>query len=103
MLFAGSGISGRGSKIFTDGGLPGNRLTRKKNLVQGRGVATTSTRRTFCKATGGGVNMSLEHTVVKRSIQFMPKTRSGVVEEGRVLDIIDLCGDKEAVPGPSRR
>ncbi len=90
--------------MFTaEGFLPGNRLTRRKKLVQGRSVATTSTRRTYCKMAMGGVNMSMEHTTVKRSIQFMPKTRSGVVGEGEVPEIIDLCGDKEDVPGPSRR
>ncbi len=91
---------GHGPGMFTaEGFLPGNRLTRRKNLVQGRSVATTSTRRTFCKMAMGGVSMSMESTTVKRAIQFMPKTRSGVVGDGEVPEIIDLCGTKMMSPG----
>ena len=98
---------GHGPGLFTaEGFLRGNRLTRRKNFARGRSVgnvATTSTSRTFCKMAMGGVSVTMQSTTVKRAIEYMPKTRSGLVGDGEVPEIVDLCAEDDDVPGPSRR
>ena len=50
----------------------------------------------------GGVSVTMQSTTVKRAIGYMPKTRSGLMEDGEVPEIVDLVDDDD-VPGPSRR
>ena len=78
-------------------------MTRRKNFARDRGVATTSTSRTVsCRMAMGGVSVTMQSTTVKRAIEFMPKTRSGLVGDGEVPEIIDLCGGDDGL-GPWRR
>ena len=81
-------------------------MTRRKNFARDRGVgnvATTSTSRTVsCRMAMGGVSVTMESTTVKRAVQYMAKTRSGLVDDGEVPEIVDLCGDDDGL-GPGRR
>ena len=81
-------------------------MTRRKNFARDRGVgnvATTSTSRTVsCRMAMGGMSVTMESTTVKRAIEYMPKTRSGLVDDGEVPEIVDLCDDDDGL-GPGRR
>ena len=82
-------------------------MTRRKNFARDRGVGnvvTTSTSRTVsCRMAVGGMSVTMESTTVKRAIEYMPKTRSGLVGDGEVPEIVDLCADDDDGPGPGRR
>ena len=107
-MIPGSRILRRGPGGVSGAFLPfsrgNNKLTRRKTFARDRGVATTSSRTVSCRMAMGGVSVTMQSTTVnvKRAIEFMPKTRAGLVDDGEVPEIIDLCGGDDGA-GPGRR